>query len=400
MLTIISKLLKWFVFQVLSEHYLEHRDACVDITLPHVLPEALHCILNFLYCGSASIPPGIRESVQEAANLLQIKDFTVYYPSTMKLEGQENITPEENLIKPQFNTTETPHQGKRRKRNRSSNDLNADSQSSEAVVQVKEECVAEQGIDGVGAGRRRRKIKSRYSADIYEVNLPKMRKWKRRKLQTFLKSEKETAVECQAETQQLSNVFQEPEKHTVPSLTTTVINTDEKSDENELLLKTGDIIKNSLSLPPPPPPTDSSSFTEKVNKSLTPQLPLTLASTSSSSVILPPIFIPDQSYLPDSTTKSEASVKISCPSPIVPEDSVIISERVLEPPAIAIGSPPPPFLLSEVKELPLMSPTSSLESFPLKQVTSLTHHHKILEPLHEDKNEEEEQEDGLLKFQV
>ncbi|KAK8383340.1 hypothetical protein O3P69_011663 [Scylla paramamosain] len=400
-----------FLRKVLNEHYLEHRDACVDITIPHVVPEALHCILNFLYCGSTGVPPGIRESVLEAANLLQIKDFTDYYPSSMKLEGlfeQENTISQGKVIEPQMKTAESPHQRKGRKRNRFSDKQSVHSQVSKAAVQVKEEARAEQGsgsVGGVGGGRRRRKIKSRYSADIYEVNLPKMRKWKRRKLPGLLKIEKEAPVQCPAKIQQ-SDVSHKPQKHAVPSLTSLIIETDEKC-ENELT-NDNDTTKNPFpvpSSPPPPPPTsltpliDSSSFTGKENRSPTSQLPLALAS-SSSTVIMPPIFAADQPFLSDAATKSEALAKISCPSAIVQEDSVDINERPLEPSTMGIGSPSPPSLLSEVKRLPMMSPSSSLASFPLKQVTSLTHHHKISEPLHEDKIEEEEQEDGLFKFQA
>ncbi|XP_045114311.1 uncharacterized protein LOC123506350 isoform X2 [Portunus trituberculatus] len=432
-----------FLRKVLNEHYLEHRDACVDITIPHVVPEALHCILNFLYCGSTGVPPGIRKSVLEAANLLQIKDFADYYLSSMKLEGlieQENSVSQENLIEPEMKkTSEISHQRKGRKRNRSSDKQSVDSQDSKAAVHGKEKIGSGQdsGIVGGVGGRRRRKIKSRYSADIYEVNLPKMRKWKRRKLPGLIKIEKEASVQYPGKTQP-SDVSLQPQKHAVPSLTSLIMETDKKC-ENELtndktqpsdvslqpqkhavpsltslimetdkkceneLTNDSDTAKNHFTAPSLPPPltpfNDSSSFTGKENKSPTPQLPLALVS-SSSTVIIPSIFVPDQPYLSDTATKSEALAEMSCPSAIVQEDSVDINERPLEPSTMAIGSSPPPSLLSEVKELPMMSPSSSLASFPLKQVTSLTHHHKISDTLHDDKTEEEEQEDGLFKFQA
>ncbi|KAG0716944.1 Zinc finger protein 16 [Chionoecetes opilio] len=382
-----------FLRKVLSEHYHDHRDACVDISLPHVPPEALHCILNYLYSGSTGVPPGITESVLEAATLLQINHFTDYYSSSIKLERQfnfkqENIALEENPKEPKMMTAEIPYT---RKRKRPSGEQNVSSCLSKPTVQIKEVWTEQRTIGVLGALRKRRKAKSKYSSDIYEVNLPKMRKWKRKKIQRILKTEKK----CSAKIQQL-DVSQEPQKHTVPSLTIVEIN--EKSDQHELT-NTGDIMKvqedvicDPVSTPHPPPLTDVSSFPEKENNTPTPQHLLTIPSTSSTSVIMPPIH--DQSYLSDSTIKTKTE-EMLCPSVII-QDSVMISERPLER-SMAIASP---LLLSEVKELPLMSPPSSLASFPLKQETSLTHDHKISDPLHEDKNEEEEQEDGLFKFQV
>lgn len=374
------------MIQILSEHYLDHHDACVDITIPHVLPEAMRCILDFLYCGTTGIPPAIRDSVLEAANLLQIKNFTDYYPSCVELEGpyETEFTSEKNELK----TIEIPLHKQRRRGKRLSGEKYVHSSVSKATVQVKEECEADQGGCGhagpVEARQRRRKVKSKYSSDIYEVNLPKMRKWKKRKIQSFLKEEANVQKPTGA---QQKDEFEEPNKHIVSSIFSSIMNIDQENNQNKFE-KTSAMEKASEDFNTDPPPSVCDlpplpSPVDKKHRTFTSQFPLTVPSTSSSSVAMQNIFVPDQPYFPDSTTK---------------HNSVTSKARSLESPSVAVTSLPPTSLLSRIKELPFMTPPSSIATFPEAQITSPTHH-KISETLHEDKNEEE-QEDGLFKFQV
>ncbi|XP_050704521.1 uncharacterized protein LOC126989465 isoform X2 [Eriocheir sinensis] len=382
-----------FLKKILSEHYLDHHDACVDITIPHVLPEAMRCILDFLYCGTIGIPPAIRESVLEAANLLQIKNFTDYYPSCVKLEGPYET--ESTSEKSEFKIIEIPIHKQGRGGKRLSEEKYVHSSVSKAAVQVKEECEADQGGCGhagtVEARQKRRKIKSKYSTDIYEVNLPRIRKWKKRKMQSFFKTEKEANVQNPGGAQQ-NEEFEEPDKHIVSNLFSSIMDMDQKIKQSKFE-KTSAMEKapEDFNTDPPPsicdlpplPSTVALAITDKKHKTFTSQLPLTLASTSSSSVVMQNIFVADQPYLPDSTTK---------------HNSMTLKARSLEPPSVAIASLPSTSLLSGIKELPFMTPPSSIANFPQTQLTSPTHR-KISETLQEDKNEEE-QEDGLFKFQV
>lgn len=394
---------QYLVIQVLTEHYLDHHDACIDITIPNVLPEALRCILDFLYCGSIGIPPAIRESVLEAANILQIKNFIDYYPTSVKLGlyENENTTPGKNYNASRIKKLDIPIQKQEKGTKRICEEKSTHSSLFKAAVQVKEEPEADEGSSGGAdvrseAGRGRRKVKSKYSTDIYEVSLPKMRKWKRRKINSFLEHEKEKMVQNPSEVQQ-NYASQEPEKDTVLNVLSSVMDMDQETSQHkrEKTCALGEVPKDFTtdSLPsligePPPPSPAALLFTEKEGKILTSEVPLTLASTPSSSVIMPHIFVASQPYLSDSTTKPEPIAEMSCPPAIVQEDSVALNERSLEPPSADISSIPPTSMFSGVKELPLMAPRSSIANFP----------QKISEAFHV-KNEEE-QEDGLFKFQV
>ncbi|KAK3876960.1 hypothetical protein Pcinc_018290 [Petrolisthes cinctipes] len=76
-----------FLCKVLHDHYLDHRDTCSTIMLPQVSSATLTHILDFVYCGHATIPWVEREKVLEAAQLLQIMSLIAcLQPSTVKVE--------------------------------------------------------------------------------------------------------------------------------------------------------------------------------------------------------------------------------------------------------------------------------------------------------------------------
>lgn len=384
---------------------MDHHDACVDITIPQVLPEALHCILDFLYCGTIGIPSGIRESVLEAANLLQIKNFTDYLPFSEKHASfyeSDNITPQKNFNVYGIRTRETCIQKHERGAKGEDEGKYVQSSASRVPVQVKEESEADQKIcAGTDAlqGQRKRKVKSIYSTDLYEVNLPRARKYKKGKISRFLNTEKEAALQNTVRAEQ-SNMCQVTEKQSMPNVLSSLMDNEQKSNQNKLkkistVGKASEDFTTTSTASVCEPMSSSSvalSFTEKESKALIPQLPITLASTSSS-VIMSNIFVADQPYISDSATNPESLMEVSCVPAIAQEDSVALNGRSLEPPNVGDASLPPTSVLSGVKELTLMAPPPSMETSP----TSPSYH-KTSETFHGEKNEEEQ--DGVFKFQV
>ncbi|XP_071548456.1 uncharacterized protein [Panulirus ornatus] len=387
-----------FLNKVLNEHYHDHHDSCVNITVPNVSPDALHYILNFIYCGDVNIPLAVREQVLEAAKLLQVSNLIDYFqPNCIKLEEmneEESKVLETEVDKPLSDIMKVPPKKRGRKRKIPRLQPVIDETSSMNLTKIqKEKCILTEPkmyLDNQ-LGRCHRKIKSRYSSDIYEVNIPKLRKCKSTGLHSEVKQEQKS--------EQSFEETKESSSHTCILKTNSKLpKMNEDCDVNVLVDNIDVDKKDFTNLPPGTSNVFESKFTKM--EDIDPDL-LTLPSTSassSSSVVITHLFASDSSYLQESN-RSQSLKEIPCTSFIDPQVSMASTTKESYESSSLIVASSSSSLLSQIKELPVTaSPT--MQDLPLKQVSGISHTQVTSDTLQEKIADEEQEEDGLLKWQV
>ncbi|KAG7159023.1 Kelch-like protein 13-like [Homarus americanus] len=388
-----------FLNKVLSEHYHEHRDTCVSITVPHVSPNALHYVIDFIYCGNLDIPMTAREQVLEAAQLLQVISLIDYIQSdNSRSVGMSEAEPAELKEKADNRINDgmkSPSRKRGRKRklpkippvvNESFSVLNIHTQKKADILNESKKY----GDDELG--RCRRKIKNRYNSDIYEVNIPKLRRFRNKELYNTVKKKGKSAEHSSKDLNQSSK---ENENHHTYALNTNVCKMNENvvanvSLDKEVTTSSPSFTCTTFDLRP--------IKTEDLEPHLLP-LPSTLPS---SSVVMPHLFTSDASYLQESS-RSQCLTDISCAPFIEPQDSKTrITEESFESSTLVVASSSSSssLLLSHTRDLSVTS-LPALQSLPLKQVPAVSHPQNTSDTFQDEKNEyEEEEEDGLLKWQV
>ncbi|XP_037781522.1 uncharacterized protein LOC119577920 [Penaeus monodon] len=392
-----------FLRKVLNEHYYDHRDACVNISIPQVSAETLQYILDFIYCGNMNIPPAAQEQVLEAAKMLQVVSLIHYFQPDYINHGGKNISviSEEYRDQSGDDAIKVPPKKRGRKRKVLKPDLSAEELHFFAPEVKREDLESELRRDeGDIFGRCRRRIKSRYSSDIYEVSLPKLRKFKTRTLS--LKGKKEGKKIDLSEDDSLQAM--EDENHHTYALNNpevcklepeSINNSDADqgitSDRNTSATISSNI-STALDL--------SSPKSEQIQSHL-----VTLPSSSPSlvpSVVIPHLFASASSYLQESA-RPQSLTEISCGSFMGERASGgVLSKQSYEvSPLVAVSSASPQS--SHINELSVITPPSatstSLDNNTLKQQPLLSESQPIASSLHEEE-EEPEEEDGLFKLQV
>lgn len=389
-----------FVFQVLSEHYYDHRDACVNISIPQISAETLQYILDFIYCGNMNIPPAAKEQVLEAAKMLQVVSLIHYFqPDYMNYGGKKiSVISEEYRDQSGDDAIKVPPKKRGRKRKVLKSDLNAEDEINFFVPEVKREADLQSELrqdENDIFGRCRRKIKSRYSSDIYEVSLPKLRKFKTRTLKKEGKKiyhSEDYSLPTRENENHHTYALNNPEVYKLEPESTN--NTDIDQENNSDRKNSANIsnISSALDLSSPKP--------EQIESHL-----VTLPSSSPSlvpSVVIPHLFASASTYLQDATRPQSLS-EISCGS-FIGEGSAegVLSKPSYEvSPLVAVSSASPQS--SHIDELSIITPPSgtnvSLDNHTLKQQPMLSESQPTTSSLHEDE-EEPEEEDGLFKLQV
>ncbi|CAL4144220.1 unnamed protein product, partial [Meganyctiphanes norvegica] len=151
-----------FVKKLLHEHFKDYRDTCVTISLPHIPAYCISYILDFIYCGTVNIHPKVFENVLEVAKLLEVSCLLLYFKQSlcfgeicMPIQKQNEKKPMKNKVLQSIKT------------NRSN---------------IQDANIFKEDKSGFQLSRSSRKIKSRYSSDIYEMNIPKLRKTRSKKI--------------------------------------------------------------------------------------------------------------------------------------------------------------------------------------------------------------------------
>lgn len=371
--------------QILSEHDQDHHDPCVTITVPCVSPEALRYILNFIYFGNGDIPTGSRAKVLEAAELLQIVSLICYFQADSSLAQGVSACEQKNDSKIPNNS---PIKSGRKRKTKKIKSL-SDKKTSVHLRQVKKEpalqkCQTTGTYSDDELGRCRRNIKSRYSSDIYEINLPKLREFKSKKLHTAVQKAETLTVNCQVS----AETSDDTDNHHTYAMTMhpgcSTVNQD--AAENVLANEKDDMEKyNEI---------NRSNGNAEILKS---QL-VTLPSPSTSSAVIPQLFTSDTTCLQESSTsQSFTAAALPCVSFIEQVPITGISNESFEPSSFAMVPSTSTSLLSHIKDIPLMSSPVSVQHMSLKQEPSKCH---LQETSTDEKIAVEEQEDGLFKFQV
>lgn len=388
-------------FQVLSEHYHEHRDTCVNITVPHISPDALHYILNFIYCGDLDIPLAFRKQVLEAAKLLEVISLIEYIQldSVVKLREMnkdENKELEIVVDKTVSDVIKVPPKKKGRKRKIPRVQPLHDESSLVHPTMMKKETLIQNEPEkyfDTQLGRSLRKIKSRYSSDIYEVNIPKLRKPGIKGLQNTVKQKRKKTEQGLEENNQSSS---ENENHHAYILkANSEFNKNNQDFVVDLLVddKEREDKKYLTNLP-----SRTRTVFESKGAKTEDLVPDLLILPSSSSVVVKHLFPSDASCLQESS-RSQCLKEVSCASFIEPQISITRTTKESDESSSLVVESSSSSLLSQLKELPVTaSPT--VQVFPLKQVSGISHPQETSDTLQEEKIEDEEHEDGLLKWQV
>ncbi|KAK4321845.1 hypothetical protein Pmani_007382 [Petrolisthes manimaculis] len=166
-----------FLCKVLHDHYLDHRDTCSTIMLPQVSSATLTHILDFVYCGHATIPWAEREKVLEAAQLLQIMSLIAcLQPSTVKVKDGRKAA--SCLLSSGAMASEIKPEMRRGRKRKNQEGSSANETFSNLQSKVKKKVSTDtdhESCEENPLGRSRRKIKSRYSSDDYELSVPELR---------------------------------------------------------------------------------------------------------------------------------------------------------------------------------------------------------------------------------
>ena len=375
----------------MREHYDEHHDTCVCIIIPTVPHEILQYILDFIYCGKIIIPLSVQKEVLEAAKLLQILNLISYIEPEVKEQPKYEVKVNQEKV----DDTRLHPKWKRKMKH-----LHFKLNNSLAVhgdgAEQNRGTSFENKIENYNYKRHRRKIKSRYDSDIYELSLPKLRDLSSKHLEVSREEDEKnemhpkTLISRKGDLQSDSSKYKELFTHSCSSH-----HVDEDHKDNAKLVKVAEFSHDSK---------DDIDFKTthhdpiKSNlSSLTLQSPCLLSVGSSD--VVSNYFTTDSSYL-------HGNSEIPCTSFInSPVSSSSISKK-LYPSPLAVGDSSSS--VPHISELPSTSAPftqEALENDSLKYIPSIR---RPQEALHHpdgnnDDNEDDddaEEEDGLFKLQV